>query len=281
MKHLVAGALLAWAAAAQPKSELKVWMNGTGVAIHTESGNTVSPLSTSGSVVVGKGPAHRVVVDSQNKPLFAYDLELSRGERGTVVLRIQPVDPEYGKTASPAGIPTIAGARVFQALRPGDEVQVDIMYNPSTSEKLWDVLRVIAEPAPAPQPVKAAPGERFSFERVKLAIDGKTVVEERQSWMIGAGVMMRIPGRGEYYLALTPPAAYPFEASGWVDHNVLRFRSGNEQFEITGRRNLLEQSDYGTVWVYHLPETAPAKSSSVDFACADNIEWLMPKGGRK
>ena len=74
--------LVAWAAWSQTKTtdEMKFSVNGAGIAIHAESSGPQSPLSTSGSgVSYDSGRAYRVVLDRDNKPLFAYELEL-RGE---------------------------------------------------------------------------------------------------------------------------------------------------------------------------------------------------------
>lgn len=298
MTRIIWGLLAAGVALAQPNTDLKFFFNGAGVAMHTESSNKTSPLSTSGSVIVGDGPAHRVVLDKENRALFAYDIELRKLADGGVLVRIDPVNQESVRKEKwyprAGAVPTISAARQFPPLRVGDEIQVDIMQRPATGEKLWDVLRVVEDRESYPGAPRGKNG--FSFERVKVVIDGKTVVEERNSWMIGQAIKMSVPGRGDYYLAITPPSAYPFEASGWVDHNLLRFRSGGEQIEITSKSNLLQNSEYGTVWVYYLPSrqagerrmkmgdvqiTAPAGAAGVDFVCADSVEWLMPKDRRK
>jgi hypothetical protein len=173
-------------------------------------------------------------------------------------------------------VPTIAAARAFPPLRLGDEVHVDIMYNPKTGEKLWDVLRVTPEAQPAPKPGKVFTGPQFSWEGVKIAIDGKIVADWSGNWMIGEAIMIRVPGRGEYYMALQPPAGFPFQPSGWVDSNVLRFRADGEQVEITGRSNLLMKSETGRVWIYHVPEArAKKRADTVDITCSGDVDLLM------
>src|SRR6266849_6550431 len=70
--------------------------DGTGVEIYTEA--TASTRPSSGGVI-GIGPGigsqdlvNRVVVDSGNNILFAYNIEASRGTRkDTVVIRIEPL----------------------------------------------------------------------------------------------------------------------------------------------------------------------------------------------
>lgn len=149
------------------------------------------------------------------------------------------------------------------------------MYNPQTGEKLTDVIRPVVE-LRAGTRVRAFPGPQFSFERVRVAIDGKTVAEERGSWMVGEAIRMRVPGHGAYYMAVRPASGFPFQPSGRIDHNVLRFRADGEDVEITGRSNLLMKSETGTVWIYHVPE-ASVKSggNTVEFNCSGDLEQLM------
>jgi hypothetical protein len=64
-------------------------------------------------------------------------------------------------------------------------------------------------------------------------------------------------------MTLTPTPNLPYQASGWVDHAVLRFKVGADQIEVIGKSNLLQKSDYGTVWVLHDPEP-PRNKTVVD-----------------
>jgi hypothetical protein len=285
IRRLLFVPLVAWAAWSQTKTpdELKFSFNGAGVAIHTESSASQSPLSTSGAVAVGNdSTSYRIVLDRDNKPLFAYELELRGGTQNGILVTIKPADQErlraldWLKGKVVGDVPTIAAVRAFPPLRLGDEVHVDIMYNPKTGEKLWDVLRVTPEAQPMPKPGRVFTGPQFSWEGVKVAIDGKIVADRSANWMIGEAIMMRVPGRGEYYMALQPPAGFPFQPSGWVDHNVLRFRVDGAEVEITGRSNLLMKSDTGKVWIYHVPEArAKGKTDEVDITCSGDVDLLM------
>jgi hypothetical protein len=283
--------LMACIALSQTKTpdELKYSFNGAGVAIHTESSASRSPLSTSGAVAIGNdSTSYRIVLDRDNKPLFAYELQLRGEPPNHVRVTIKPAGQEglraldWLKGKIVGDVPTIAAARAFPPLRLGDEVHVDIMYNPKTGEKLWDVLRVTPEAQPMPKPGKVFTGPQFSWEGIKITIDGKTIADRSGSWMIGEAIMIRVPGRGEYYMALQPLAGFPFQPSGWVDRNVLRFHADGEQVEITGRSNLLMKSETGTVWIYHLPEArAKGRADEVDITCSGDIDLLMHPEQRK
>jgi len=263
-------------------SGLKVWFaDGTGLDIHTESTGANSPLSTSGSEVVPAGyDFHRVIFDKQGALLLGYDIEARKASQDTFTIRIKPVDKDKFKVGGLGKwleIPTLTGVREFPPLRTGDAVEVDILYHPVTGERIYDVLKVSGSRPPAP----AAPqpsGERFSLENVQVVVNGKTIAEQRNTWMRGAGLMIYLPGRGESYLALSPSPDYPLQASGWIDHNILRFFAGNEMVEIVGKSNMLQNSAFGTVWVYHIPESDVAnhgRDRSVELSCADTVEWLI------
>ena len=273
--------LFAMAAAAFAQTNMKVrFGDGTGLDIHTESTGSNLPVSTSGSEVVPAGyDFHRVVFDKAGALLLGYDIEARKAGQGTYTVRIKPVETDkfkIGGNGKWLDIPTVSGVREFPPLRTGDAVEVDILYNPATRERIYDVLKVAAEQPPA----RVAPdpsGERFSLENVRVTIKGKTIVEQRNTWMLGAAVMIYLPGRGESFLALSPSADFPLQAYGWIDHNILRFFAGGELVEITGKSNMLQKSDFGTVWVYHVPESEQdrARDRAVEFSCGDNVESLI------
>jgi hypothetical protein len=278
--------LFAMAAAAFAQTNMKVrFGDGTGLEIHTESTGSNLPVSTSGSHVVPAGfDFHRVVFDKQGALLLGYDIEARKAGQGTYTVRIKPVDTDkfkIGGNGKWLDIPTLTGVREFPPLRTGDAVEVDILYNPVTRERIYDVLKVAAERPPAR--VAPEPSGEFSLENVRVTINGKTIAEQRNIWMRGAGLMFYLPGRGESYLALSPSAEYPLQASGWIDHNVLRFFASGEMVEITGKSNILQKSDFGTVWVYHVPESDQdrAKDRGIEFSCGDNVESLIRKHQKK
>ncbi len=277
---------LASVACAQTKwpNELTVWFpDGSGLEIHTQSTGVNSPLSTSGSINAGSANgSHRMVLDKQGKILFGYDIEAWKAGPGTFTIRIRPLDSKkfsvyswYPRNKVAEEIPTLAGTRDFPLLRAGDAVEVDILYQPVTGEKIYDVLRVSSgQPPSHTKPT----GERFSLEDVRVVVNGKTITEERNTWMIGGGLMIYLPELGEFYFTLSPSPDFPFQASGWVDHNTLRFHAGNELVEVTAKSNVLQKLDYGTVWVYHDPESesrGPATGRSVEFRCGDDVDSLI------
>lgn len=243
--------------------------NGARVSIHTESSAGRSPLTTSGVVTVEKdSSSYRIVLDKDNSPLFVYELELRKSGNNVVTLAIKPVSQERLQTLDfvrgkiRKNVPTISAAREFPPMRANDEVHIDILYNPRTGEKLWDVVRATPEVQP-PAPVgNSLPGPRFSWEEVRVVMDGRVLRECTGTWMLGRLMVLRVPGQGRYYLVLHPLPEYSFEPNGKVNRKYLRIDGYGHVIEIVGESFLLTHSATGTVWTYHEPEAANEKPAS-------------------
>jgi len=168
--------------------------------------------------------------------------------------------------------PTIAAARDFPAVRLGEAVTLDILYNPTTGEKIFDVIRPVEPPPAKPRRVFA---DEFSLQEMRVAINGKTVHESRNSWIIGAAAKISLPGHGAVYLAVQPATSHPFLAVGRVDGGKLTFPIGNDFVEITSKSNILKKTEVGTIWVYH--DAGFKSPAGVDVTTAETIEELLPK----
>jgi hypothetical protein len=212
---------------AQPSNRQQAWFpDGTGLEVYTEATGSTKP---SAAGVSGIGPGigkqdlvFRLVVDSVNHILFGYNLEASHGARpGAVVIRIEPLSAamEASLRAEPADspwpkfsgahIPTVATVREFSAVKIGEVVTLDILYNRSTGEKLYDVLRPIAGPSPGVMEVSPSRSrEEISLKEVAVKVNKKVVLAPT-SWLIGAAVRIDIPGRGAYVVAVYDPQNVP------------------------------------------------------------------------
>jgi peroxiredoxin len=142
--------------------------DGTGLEIYSESTGANRPIAA-GEIQIGPGVqapqdmVSHVVIDGTNTVVFAYGVEASRGpETGTVTIRILPISAgskasilmdgeKPGRPKVPgSNVPTVAAVREFRAVKVGEMVTLDILQNPSTGEKIYDVLRPIADRPPAP-----------------------------------------------------------------------------------------------------------------------------------
>ncbi len=297
---------------------LKVrFASGAAVEIRTLSTGPNLPLSTSGTTTVPDGQAfHRLVFSNDpvdGVPLLGYDIEAKPLGQAAYGLRIRPIsNVKVGGRGKWLEIPTIAAARDFPPLRAGDSVEVDILLNPATRERIYDVLTLAAIAPPAPAP----PAERFSLKSPRVSLAGKTVREPREIWMTGAALGIDLPGKGRYYFSLAPPPGLPAQPAAWVDRNTLRFHAGSDLVEISAESNILEKSVFATVWVYAetngqtreelrdqietarktytpnhpkvraleaasqaLKARAPIAADSVEFICGDSVQSLTKVTG--
>jgi hypothetical protein len=247
--------MLAAGASAQTRwpNELTLWFpDGTGIEIHTETSGGNAPLSTTGSAAAWANDSHRVVLGKNGEVLFAYDIEARRSRDGGFLMWIKPSQDAsrlYGRT-----VPTISAVRDFSPLKVGDAVQVDILYNPATKEKIYDVLRVLGTRPPDSASKLSRP--EFVLQDVAVTIDGKRLIKRGGNRMSGRALKIELPERGIFYFTFPPAPNFPdFQPSAWVDHDTLRFHAGSELIEVTSAANIVPAVDYGTVWVHGEPES--------------------------
>jgi len=167
--------------------------------------------------------------------------------------------------------PTISAPREFPSVRFGEAVQLDILFNPSTGEKIFDVIQPIVVPAEKLHP---NPAHEMSFERVRVSVNGTVVREPHNAWAIGTAAKITLPKLGTVYLVVNPSTQYPFEPVGRVDGTRLTFPVGNDIVEVMSRSNILKTQESGTVWIYRDASAKPSKFVDVEVA---PVEDLLPK----
>ncbi len=286
---------------AQPTARQQAWFpDGTGLEVYTESTGSTKPLSGATGIGPGIGSkdlVFREVVDTANNVRFAYNLEASRGAvAGTVAIRIEPLtakaessllkDPAWAKI-SRDHIPTVAAVREFSSVKLGEAVTLDILYNPATGEKIYDVLRPLAGPSPAdvppggmsvqPIPLRA----EVSLKEIAVKVNGHAV-QAPSSWLIGAAVRIDIPRHGTYVVAAydpkNQPPIYKFQSVAHAEGKTLSWRVDGEQIQIDSSTNVLTQAASGVLWVYHDPKyRSQGQPNTVSLQTADTVEWLIPR----
>jgi hypothetical protein len=267
--------------------------DGAGLEIFTETTGS-SQIDPLGEMGIGPGVGsqdlvNRVVVDRANNILFVYNLEASRGASpDTVKIRIEPISAatEAGmlKDARPgrprfsgAHLPTVAGVREFPAVKIGEAVTLDILYNPSTGEKIFDVLRPITTP-PSGMSVTVSPARKtVSLKEIALRVNGRAM-SAPASFIIGSAIRIDIPRYGTYVLAAYDPREaspqHGFAAVAHANGKTLAWAMGRDRVEITSGTNVLTLSGKGVLWVYHDPHYQP---DVVGLQSADTVDWLLPK----
>ena len=234
---LVAGAMAATAAMSQGFA-IRAWFpDGAGVELHTETTGSTGQTALSGGGMIMYDQVSRFVRDSQDKTVFAYGLEAFRArEPEAIAIRIKPAG---------GGDPTVSAVREFPAVKYGQEVKIEILANPSTGERVYDVLRPVEGPSPSPGHLVVQ-----GVSVPKLVVNGQTVAV-KSSWAIGQPPRLYLPGHGAYYLAWETRPQY--RLAGYIEKNRLIFLMDNEFVEMTFASKVLAAAEGGPVWVYHDP----------------------------
>lgn len=241
--------LMAFSALAQTSRThgTRVWFrDGTCVEVHTEAtGN--APLFASGTLNVDSSDTvQRLVLDEHDRVLFGYDVEARKGTAaGAYSIRIRPMDTQH---YLPAGVfvaagnrvPTLAGSRDFPAVKSGEAVMVDILYNPTTGEKIYDVLRPLA-----------ATEDEFAFDGVRVLVNGKLLDGTAASSTPGRAVLLHLPERGDYFVALDPPANGQFTQAARVEREKLVIGENGDTIEVVSKANILKTAGSRKLWMYH------------------------------
>ncbi len=257
MKRRVALVLFAAGLAAAQTNRTngtRVWFHdGTCIEIHSEASGK-APLYAGGSLNLdSSNTLQRLVLDEQNRALFGYDVEArAAASPGSYTIRILPLDSSRALPAGvfvPAGarIPTLAGLREFAAVKSGEAVKVDILYNPTTGEKIYDVLQPWSSPA-----------DEFRFDDLRVRVNSVLQTSLASTSLRGTWLLVHVPAGGEYVLALEPVAGYGFEQTARVEGDRLSFQGDGQTIELVSRGNILSQADSRPVWVYRKATSSAA-----------------------
>lgn len=237
-----------------------IFPNGV-LRVHTESTSTVSAYRLGGVVAKAEGDiSHRIVLDRSSEGLFAYDLLLVPNGPGLYTVRAVPAMSEY---------PTIAAARDFPRVGVGDSVTLEVLSDPSTGEKLFDVIEAV-KPAGETQR-RPKPEQEISLQDIQLSINGDVVGRLTNTWGIGVAVKIAIPGIGDIFLTRTPVEPYSFQEVGSVSGRTLSFPVGRDQVEIVSTSNILKRSETGSVWVYFDPQSPRGRTVALEVGFPEDL----------
>jgi hypothetical protein len=275
---------------------LAIFPDGTEVEIYSAATGSTQ-LSAQGLIGLGQvnkqNLVNRVVVDRDNNGLFAYNLEASHGASpDAVIIRIDPLNPGieadmlkwYASNPhlprfSGSHIPTVAAVREFPNVKIGEVITLDILVNPSTGEKIYDVLLPLLGP-PGHFEVTSAKREEISLRDITVKVNNR-VVSASAPWMAGPAMRIDIPGHGVYVIGIHEPhlpPIYSFTAAGRADGKIARWRIDGDMVEVTSSTNVLTQTPSGVLWIYHDGHfRSKDQPKTVKLQTADSVDWLIPK----
>jgi hypothetical protein len=289
---LLTAALFAFAQTDQPR-KLRAWFaDGTGVEFEQETTGSTALALHGGGVSVSDRGIQRVVSDRDGNILYAYFVDAQANPQdGTATIRIRPLDKETeaGLRSRPGAgwrstgaIGTVAGIREFPGIRKGQAVRLEILYNPSTGEKIYDILRPSTDASPLtpghPGADAALAVQELSFREIALVVNGEKTTAP-SGWLTGAVARVYLPGHGAFFLSTYLPKTYQaFHQVAYADRHNLEFAIDGDFIRIASNGNVLTQSESGIVWVYHDPKYQPqSQTDKPDFVFADKVESLLTR----
>jgi hypothetical protein len=272
-------------------SAIETWFpDGTGLDIHAESTGSTEIQAADGGITSERGVdrVFRLVGDRNNNAIFGYFLEAYRNtQNDSTVIRILPLDQKTATgmlhqphpifNSATGQIPTVSSIREIRPVQMGQAVTLDILENPTTGEKVYDVLRPVSGPSqcPASMCVTAVPkAAQLSLKSIELRVNGQPQ-NAPVSWIIGATVRIDVPGHGAYVIAATDPKNAHFYQTVRADGKSLSWSIDGDQVQVISKTDV---GASGIIWVYHdVKFKSQDQPDAVRLQTADNVEWLLPK----
>jgi len=246
----------------------------------SELGGTVIDLP--GGVV-----GQRFIDDPAHKRSFGYDVRLSPSADGsTAEIRIEPlhaakhaVQNGWTQFGLPAGLPKYP---VIPNLSVGDTVALDLLVNPSTSQKIVDYITLEREPARERAHDFSVADVQLFLDRPQVLSNGKLLesTADFRGKTAGAVVWLYIAGRGRFVFSLFPNPKLGFRDSGVVAANTLTFRDGTTEFRVECMSAVAPGKGPYSLYVVHEPGWRPRGApfpQNIQFGMADRPESIVEK----
>jgi hypothetical protein len=248
-----------------------------------ETPGATDPRWSGGSLVVNRHGVLRLVRDTNDRVLFAYEVDASAGNlSGDINIRIKPLDAKEAANFPDAGlpvpVPTVTAERIFRGIHKEEAVRLEILYNPATGEKIFDVLRPYTGTAPEPD---SDPTVRrlaqLSFRDISITFNGEKLAPQTGALTGGAAARIYVPGHGAYYLATSvPKTSQPFQHTAYVEGNRMEVDIDGDHIQIGSKDNILDQSKSGVLWIYHDPKFQPnSHLDAVALLVATSVESVL------
>jgi hypothetical protein len=267
------------------RASVRAWFaDGTGVEIHTHAtGPTTTLEPTQGVIGIVYDKQFRLVTDKSGHVLFAYYLDGKASSTPKAeFIRISPIDQAdlpraYRDVKLTLPVPTVDTVREFPAVGIGQAVTLDILFNPATGEKIFEVIRPMTDPSPAAAygnsvVTGGGEGDQLSLKDISVRVNGQAI-DVPISWMIGGVARFEIPGRGLYFVSVADPKRALFSLNAQVNRQSLSWDTDGVRVEITSKTNILSRSDLQTIWLFHARNYKSASKISIE--TADSVDVYL------
>ena len=249
----LAGALTSPAQRLDLMSGVNSVANGVHVAYRTvlEPAAEGSPRYRLGGGVIGDRGIHRYV--QAGDVYFGYDVVATPVHAGRdIELRLEPL------TLSPADLSRLLAAATRWGTLPalpapvtvpsGSTVEVEILRNPSTGQRVVDLLTVAAA---APTPPRD-----WALRLVAPVATAGNISARTPATLTGDLIRLEVPNHGVFSLGLLALRSKGFQPVGEVDGTLLRFQWGGESFEIQSKAAIVPGGGRWTLYGRFTPRGA-------------------------
>jgi hypothetical protein len=239
------------------------------------------PKSGTGAQISYKKPGQfrRVIRDWERNPLFAYEIEIATTGGGTYQITAKPASAEFAQSFQNGSLPRLNSAPSVPTLNatstvncfPGGSVTLDLLYNPSTGQKITDTITLVDLNAD----VRGTPMDgTLRFHDLEFRLN-ETNLTPSPIGIGGHSVYIYVPGRGGFFFALDQPQEYSqFQKVGFVDGKRLRFTWANQSYEVISTEPILSNAGSAEVWVFVDPYFRP--ELGVDAPSAGSSKSMKP-----
>ncbi len=219
---------------------------------------------------------HRVLIDTDGRPVFGYDLLVVPNptlKQFNVAAR--PLDAQFaskliarstaGQRQSGSKISTLPEASLSQMLDDGDVFTLDLLVNADSGIKIIDVVKVSFDRGRLWDINPKTLPRDFTLDAVQLAITeyrlliNGTLMAKGNSKATCSGALLWFYGsdRGRFIFSLVPRDGYQFQKVGLVADNKIEFTVGGDHYEWISNAPVLKDGGAWNLWVLHDPKYTP------------------------
>lgn len=233
---------------------------------------------------------HRFFFNKDGNIFFGYDLRVER-QSGSDHFRVSvtPLTVDASRlrllrlTASASNLP-LPRYPAPQVVREGEVIQLDLLVNPGTGQKVYDRIKVAGSQSGLGPERRAQQPRDFTLQDVELSLMSPEVyingsvapgTTGDRGGIRGAVPWIYLPGRGRFIMALAPAAGYDFRYAGVIADQRIAFQIGPDQYEIRTTGQVAPASGQWNLYVLHEP--AYQAGDAWMYGACDRIEYIVPR----
>ena len=235
---------------------------------------------TLGEGVIGDAHGiHRLLVDEVGGKYFGYTVKVSGGQDGGYLVAVGPLAPTQRAKFSEMFGPTVGSPEAVQypapqEVRPGEPLLFELLVNPSTGEKLSDLIRVQApsKSATVAMDKVAAQPSTIHLVDVIMRVNG-IQVPMRSSAAPAKYVYLFTCDRGLFVASTEPVPGVGFFPGTLKDSKTLVFENGGNRYEWVGQAPFVPRSSQ--IWVWRHPDFQCRPGTTSGHGAGDDFDVLL------